>query len=92
MQNRKSFIRSLLLILLTLAVGLSAGFFAGRSFQQPQDDLRLTVTVDEEAYTEFSKEDLGGNFDELTYFELSDVSIQIGRNTMKLEDASVMDM
>lgn len=89
MQNRKSFIRSLLLILLVLAVGLGTGFFAGTSYEAKNEpNLRLNVTMDEEAaFKKFTKEDLGGNFDELTYFELSDVSIQIGRKTMKLEDA-----
>ena len=86
MKNSKSAIRTVLLILLALAAGICVGFFVGHS--QIETDLRLTVTVDEEAsFKEFTEENLGGNFNKLTYFELSDVSIQIGRKTMKLEEA-----
>ena len=87
MKNNRKYLM-IICMLLILAVGLCAGFFAGTGYEAMQkQDLRLTVTVDEEAYTEFTKEDLGGNSDELTYYELSDVTIQIGRKTMKLEDA-----
>ena len=87
MKNNRKYLM-IICMLLILAVGLCAGFFAGTNYEAThKNDLRLTVTVDEETYTEFTEEDLGGNFHELTYFELSDVSIQIGRKTMKLEEA-----
>ncbi len=53
------------------------------------DSLRLTVTVDENAeFQNFAKEDLGGNFDgDFSYYQLSDVSIQVDGENLPLEDA-----
>lgn len=86
MKNSKSTLRTVLLIFLALAVGIGAGFLAGRS--QPETYLHLTVTADSEAgFSSFSSEELNGNFEDISYFNVSKVSIEISGKTMLLEKA-----
>lgn len=86
MKNSKSTIRTVLLILLALAAGICVGFFVGHS--QPETDLHLTVAADSEAgFRTFSSDELNGNFDAISYFEVSEVSIVIDGKTMLLEEA-----
>ena len=89
MENKKRPIRSLLLILLALTVGLGAGFYAGRAYAQPENnELLLTVSVNEEAgFREFSSEELGGNYTGITYLNVDAVCINMNGKEIPLEVA-----
>lgn len=89
MENKKRPIRSLLLILLALAVGLGAGFYAGHTYALPEEnEFHLTVTANEEAgWREISSEELGGNYDGITYLHLDAVTITINGRDIPLEEA-----
>lgn len=89
MENKKRSIRSLLLILLALTVGLGAGFYAGHAYAQPENnELLLTVSVNEEAgFREISSEELSGNYTGITYLNVDAVCINMNGREIPLEVA-----
>lgn len=83
--------RSLLLFHLALVIGLGIGFGIGQNAMQSETkdtDILLTVTTNTEAgFQEISSEELGGNYDGITYLDLDAVNITINGRDIPLEEA-----
>lgn len=82
-------ILSIVSIALTLVLGIGIGYITGESAARENTaPLRLTVTEEKDAGSRhITSEELGGNYDGITYVEVADVTIEIGSRTMKLEEA-----
>lgn len=89
MNDKDYAVRPILLILLALAIGLGAGFLGGYFVAQPEEtDLRLQVTAEKGlGFREISSEELGGNYDGITYVDVAEASITLDGKTMLLEHA-----
>lgn len=76
-------------ILLALTICFGIGFLLGRSSSQSQENtLCLTVTEDMDAgFREITSDELGGNFDCISYVDIATVSISLDGKTMLLEDS-----
>ena len=78
-----------IVILLALAIGLGAGFLACYFWMQPEEtNLRLQVTAEKGAgFREISSEELGGNYEGITYVDVAEATITLNGEAMLLEHA-----
>lgn len=82
-------VRPIIVILLALVLGAGAGFLACYFWMQPEDiDLRLQVTAEKGlGFRNISSEELGGNYDGITYVDVAEAAITLDGETMLLEHA-----
>lgn len=89
MENKDRTRRSVFWVLLALVLSLGAGFLGGYLMGKPgETDLHLQVIPEKGAgFRNISSEELGGNYEGITYVDVAEATITLDGETMLLEHA-----